>query len=191
MKVVAFNGSPRKNGNTSILLDEVLGALKKENIETEHVHIGGKAIQGCTACMKCKENMDKKCVLPNDQVNEWMEKAFAADGILLGSPTYFSDMTPEMKAFIDRLGYVNLANGNMMRRKIGASVVAVRRGGGVHVFDSMNHLFQISEMIIVSGTYWNLGFGREKGEVKEDHEGIRNMRSLGENMAWLLHKINT
>ena len=122
-------------------------------------------------------------------MNDCIAKAIEADGIILGSPTYFTDVTAEMKAFIDRLGYVSSANGGFLKRKAGAAVMAVRRAGSIHAFDSMNHLFLISGMIVVGATYWNLGMGRNYGEVLNDKEGMRNMQALGENMAWLLKKI--
>lgn len=186
MKVVAFNGSPRKGGNTEQLLRAVFGPLEAAGIETELVQVGGTPLRGCVACMKCRERKDGRCALEGDLLNECVAKMREADGILLGSPTYFTDVSAEMKALIDRAGYVALANGRLLRRKVGAAVVAVRRGGATHAFDTMNHLFLINEMIVPGGTYWNMGYGREKGEVASDAEGLANMKSLGENMAWLL-----
>jgi len=190
MKVVAFNGSPRKDGNTASLIRHVLAELEKEGIETETVHIGGKNVHGCIACMKCSENKDRKCVIDNDIVNDCIEKMIEADGIILASPTYFADLTPELKALIDRAGFVAGANGGLFRRKVGAAVVAVRRAGSIHVFDSINHLFTITQMIIPGSSYWNIGMGRAEGDVEIDEEGIRTMQTLGQNMAWLLKKIN-
>ena len=190
MKVVAFNGSPRKEGNTATLIRHVLDELENEGIETEIVHIGGKSIHGCTACGKCVENKDKKCVIDKDIVNDCIEKILEADGIILASPTYFADLTPELKAFIDRAGFVAGANGELLRHKVGAAVVAVRRAGSIHVFDSINHLFTISQMIIPGSSYWNIGMGLDEGDVGRDDEGIRTMHTLGQNMAWLLKKLN-
>jgi multimeric flavodoxin WrbA len=190
MKVVAFNGSPRKEGNTAALIGHVLSELEKEGIETEMVQIGGKSIHGCTACAKCFENRDKKCVIDKDIVNDCIEKMLEADGIILASPTYFSDLTPELKALIDRAGFVAKANNEMFRRKAGAAVVAVRRAGSIHVFDSINHFFTISQMIIPGSSYWNIGIGLGEGDVENDEEGIRTMENLAQNMAWLLKKIN-
>ncbi len=190
MKVVAFNGSPRKEGNTAALIGHVLSELEKEGIETEMVQIGGKSIHGCTACAKCFENRDKKCVIDKDIVNDCIEKMLEADGIILASPTYFSDLTPELKALIDRAGFVAKANDEMFRRKVGAAVVAVRRAGSIHVFDSINHFFTISQMIIPGSSYWNIGIGLGEGDVENDEEGIRTMENLAQNMAWLLKKIN-
>jgi multimeric flavodoxin WrbA len=189
MKVVAFNGSPRKGGNTEQLLRAVFEPLAAEGIETELVQVGGTDLRGCRACMKCGEKKDGHCVMGGDILNECIDKMRGADGILLGSPTYFTDVSAEMKALIDRAGFVALANGGLFRRKVGAAVVAVRRGGATHAFDTMNHLFLINQMIVPGATYWNMGVGRMPGQVLEDDEGMRNMRVLGENMAWLLKAI--
>jgi multimeric flavodoxin WrbA len=190
MKVVAFNGSPRKDGNTATLIKHVLDELEKEEIKTETVQIGGKSIHGCTACGKCVENKDRKCVMDKDIVNDCIEKILEADGIILASPTYFADLTPELKALIDRVGFVAGANGGLLRHKVGVAVVAVRRAGSIHVFDSINHLFTISQMIIPGSSYWNIGMGLDEGDVERDDEGIRTMHTLGQNMAWLLKKLN-
>ncbi|MFH1061501.1 MAG: flavodoxin family protein [Candidatus Omnitrophota bacterium] len=190
MKVLAINGSPRVQGNTHELIKKVFVSLEAEGIQTEIIQVGGKNIKGCIACYKCFENKDKKCAVKNDICNSVIEKMFEADGLILGSPTYFTDVTAELKALIDRTGFVSGANGGLLRHKVGAAVVAVRRGGGIHAFDTMNHLFQISQMFIVGSTYWNLGFGREKGEVLNDNEGMNNMTNLGQSMAFLLKKLN-
>lgn len=190
MKVVAFNGSPRKDGNTSILIKYVLAELEKEGIETELVNICDKPLRGCRACGKCAETQDKQCIIKNDPMNEYISKMVDADGIILGSPTYFSNVTAEMKALIDRAGYVSKANGEMLRRKVGAPVVAVRRAGAISVFDALNYFFLIGQMIIPGSSYWNIGIGRGVGEVENDAEGIQTMKTLGQNMAWLLKKIS-
>ena len=190
MKVVAFNGSPRKDGNTFRLITAVLGEIEKEGIETELVQIGGKKIRGCIACYKCFENKDQRCAVTKDMLNDCIEKMIAADGIILGSPTYFANMSADLKALIDRSGLVSKANGEMYRRKVGAAVVAVRRAGSVHTFDSINHFFTIGQMIIPGSSYWNMGIGLDKGDVEKDDEGMQTMRTLGQNMAWLLKKIN-
>ena len=190
MKIVAFNGSPRKDGNTATLIKHVLAVLEKEGIETETMQIGGKSIHDCIACGKCVENKDRKCVIDKDIVNDCIEKMLEADGIILASPTYFADLTPELKALIDRTGFVAGANGGLLRHKVGAAVVAVRRAGSIHVFDSINHLFTISQMIIPGSSYWNIGMGLDEGDVERDDEGIRTMHTLGQNMAWLLKKLN-
>ena len=189
MKVTAFNSSPRPDGNTSILLKRVCDVLEREGIETETVQLGGRAVRGCTACYQCFDKKDGRCHLPEDFISGCIEKMKAADGIILGSPTYFADVTTEMKALMDRAGLVVRANGDLMRRKVGAAVVAVRRGGEIHAFDTLNHFFLIGQMIVPGSLYWNMGFGRDKGEVAKDEEGLRTMDCLGENMAWLLKRL--
>ncbi|MEN6348311.1 MAG: flavodoxin family protein [Syntrophomonas sp.] len=190
MKVVGINGSARKDGNTAILIRRVFEELEKEGIETELVQLAGKKLRGCTACMKCRENLDKHCSVKNDYFNQCFDKMLEADGIILGSPTYFSDMTSEMKGLIDRAGYVAKGNGDLLKRKVGAAVSAVRRAGAIHTVDSISHLFFISQMIVPGSSYWNIGIGREKGDVLDDLEGMNTMEVLGQNMAWLLKKIN-
>ena len=190
MKVIAFNGSARKDGNTATLINHVLDELQKEGIETELFQLAGKKIRGCMACYKCFENRDQRCSVKTDVLNGCIEKMLEADGIILGSPTYFADVSTEMKALIDRAGLVAKANGDMFKRKVGAAVVAVRRAGSIHVFDSINHFFLINQMIVPGSSYWNMGFGLEKGEVEEDEEAMGTMKALGENMAWLLKKVH-
>lgn len=190
MKVVAFNGSARKDGNTAILINYVLRELEQEGIETELVQLAGKKIRGCLACYKCFENLDKHCSVTNDVLNECIDKMLSAEGIILGSPTYFADASPEIMALIGRAGMVARANGDIFSRKVGAAVVAVRRAGAIHAFDSINHFFLISQMIVPGSSYWNVGIGRNKGDVESDEEGIRTMQNLGRNMAWLLKKIH-
>ncbi|MGD0450453.1 MAG: flavodoxin family protein [Candidatus Bathyarchaeia archaeon] len=191
MKVVAFNGSARKDGNTAILIRHVLEILEKEGIETELIQLSGKQIHGCMACGTCRKVKNKECKIVNDDVNLYIQKMAEADGIILGSPTYFSMMSPEMKALIDRAGFVARSNNNMFKQKIGAAVVAVRRAGGIPTFDAINHFFLINQMIIPGSSYWNVGIGLNKGDVEKDDEGIKTMEDLGRNMAWLLKKINS
>ena len=190
MNVVAFNGSPRAKGNTAILLNLVLGELNSEGIETELVSLARKTFPGCRACFKCFETKDGRCAVTGDIVNDCIAKMRAADGILLGSPTYFSDVSAGMKALIERAGMTARANPEILRRKVGASVVAVRRAGAVHAFNSLNLFFLIGEVIVVGSSYWNIGVGREPGEVEKDAEGIATMKILGRNMAWLLKRIH-
>jgi multimeric flavodoxin WrbA len=189
IKVVAFNGSPRKNGNTSILIHTVFDVLDKHGIETELVQVGNKTVHGCTACGKCREITDRKCHIKNDLLNECIGKMIEADGIILGSPVYFADITPEMKALIDVSGYVSRGNGHLLARKVGAGIVAVRRAGELHALNSMNNFFLINQMIIPGSSYWNLAIGGGIGDVLNDSEGIQTMKKLGENIAWLLKKI--
>jgi multimeric flavodoxin WrbA len=189
MKVVAFNGSPKRDGNTVRLLRYALAELEDAGIETELVQVGGKPLRGCIACMKCFERRNGRCANETDEMNEFIEAMAGADGILIGSPTYYADITSETKALIDRAGFVAGANGGVLRRKLGAAVVVNRRAGAIHAFDSINHLFLISEMIVVGSSYWNIGIGLAPGDVDADAEGIRIMQTLGRNMAWALKRL--
>jgi multimeric flavodoxin WrbA len=191
MKVVAFNGSPRKKGNTAMLINTVFEKLQKEEIETEFLQLGGKDIRGCIGCMKCFETQDNKCVSRKDDIlNDYFQKMISADGIIIGSPTYFSNVSTEVKALIDRAGLLSIANGYSLKRKVGAAVVAVRRAGATDVFDAINKFFFINQVIVPGSVYWNLGIGLNKEEVKNDDEGMNTMKVLGENMAWLLQRIS-
>ena len=190
MKVVAVNGSTRKDGNTALLIRRVFEELEREGIETELVQLAGKTIKGCIACYKCQKTKDRRCAVEDDDFNECFAKIAGADGIILASPTYYADVTASVKGLMERAGTVSRVNGNLLRRKVGAAVVAVRRGGAIHAFDTLNHFFFIKEMIVPGASYWNLGIGREPGEVRKDEEGLATMRVLGENMAWLLKKLN-
>jgi multimeric flavodoxin WrbA len=189
MKVIAFNGSPRKNGNTHLLIQKVFDVLNGEGIQTESVQIGDKALRGCIACMRCMENRNKKCACSDDALNEYIQKMIGAEGILLASPVYFGTLTAGMKALIERAGFVSRANGNLFKRKVGAAVMAVRRAGAIMAYSEMNLFFGINEMIIPSSSYWNLAIGRNPGEVLNDEEGLKTMETLGENMAWLMKKL--
>lgn len=189
-KVIAFNGSARKHGNTAMLIDTVLRELISEGIETEVYDLAGKPIKGCIACYQCFKNKDRRCAVEDDVLNECIARMIEADGILLGSPTYFADVSAAMKALIERSGMVSRANDDMLRRKVGAGIVAARRAGAAHVFSSLNYFFLISQMIVPGSSYWNIGIGREPGEVKNDSEGLQTMKTLGQNIAWLLKKIH-
>ena len=185
MYALGINGSPRKGGNTELLLQTVLDVLKAAGWETGLEQVGGTPIRGCIACSKCFKNKDGQCVQKKDNFNDIFSKMLEADAIILGSPTYFAALSADLKALVERAGFVAMANDRALSGKIGAAVVAVRRGGSIHAFDSINHLFQISRMIIPGSTYWNMGFGLKQGEVQEDQEGLANMRHLGQSIAWL------
>lgn len=189
MKVVAFSGSARKDGNTAMLVRKVFEPLEREGIDTELVQLAGQKVHGCTACLKCADARTGNCEGVRDFVNECIDKMLAADGIIIASPTYFADVTTETKALIDRAGYATRQGGNLLAKKVGAAVVAVRRAGALHVFDSINHFFLINEMVVPGSSYWNVGIGRGVGEVEDDAEGMRTMERLGENMAWLLKRL--
>jgi multimeric flavodoxin WrbA len=189
IKVLAFNGSPRKEGNTAILLNLVLDEIRQEGIATELIQLSGETISGCQACYKCRENLDRRCAITKDNLNVYLSKMIEAQGILLGSPTYISDMTANLKALIERSTIVSRSNGDLFKRKVGAAVVSVRRAGSNHVLSSINYFFLINQMIIPGSSYWNMAIGRNPGEVRDDQEGIQTMKTLGQNMAWLLKKI--
>jgi multimeric flavodoxin WrbA len=191
MKVVALNGSARKDGNTAMLIQVVFEELKKEGIETELIQMAGKNIQGCLACYKCFKNKDRRCSVDKDILNDIMARMEKAEGILLGSPTYFSDVTSGMRAFIERCGFVARANDYMFKGKVGAAVVAVRRAGSIQAFTSMNLFLHYMQMFMPGSSYWNIGIGRDPGDVMKDEEGIQTMKTLGQNMGWLLKKLHS
>ena len=191
MRVIAFNGSARKDGNTAILIRQVFAELNREGIETELVQLAGKTIAGCIGCGVCGVNKVKRCAIKTDAANKCIEKMLAADGIILASPVYFADITANVKALMERAGMVGKRNDHMFRRKVGAAVVAVRRGGAMHAFDSLNHFFFIEQMIVPGSSYWNIGIGLQPGDVNQDEEGLGTMKDLGENMAWLLKKVHS
>lgn len=191
MKVVAFNGSARKDGNTALLVRKVFAELEAEGIATELVQLYNKNLRGCNACLKCAETQDSTCPgQKDDGVNACIEKMVAADGIIIASPTYYANCTANTQALLERAGYATRKSGNPLARKVGAAVVAVRRGGAIHAFDSINHWFQINEMLVIGSSYWNMGIGLGKGDVEQDDEGMETMVALGRNMAWALKKLN-
>ncbi len=185
MFALAINASPRKNSNTGILIDHVLQPLKDAGWDTETVRIGAKPMSGCIACMQCLKQKNNRCAVTKDAFNDIYARMMEADAIILGTPTYFTDVTAELKGLIDRAGYVALVNGRKLSGKIGAAVVAVRRGGATHAFDSINHLFLMSNMIVPGSRYWNMGYGLKEEEVLNDKEGLGNMTNLGEMIAWV------
>ncbi len=189
MKVVALNGSARKDGNTAILINLVFDELKKEGIETELIQLAGNPIAGCVACYKCFKNKNRRCSVDKDMLNDIIEKMLKAEGIILGSPTYFSDVSSGMRAFIERCGFVARANDYMFKYKVGAGVVAVRRAGAIPAFNSMMLFLHYMQMMIPGSSYWNIAIGRDPGEVLKDEEGVQTMKTLGQNMAWLLKKV--
>ena len=186
MKALAINGSPRKGGNTEILLRKVLEPLAAAGHKTDFMQVGGTRIRGCTACGACGRLKNKRCVIEDDIFNLAFAKMLDADAIVIGSPVYFADVTAETKALIDRAGRVARTNGGLLGRKIGAAAVAARRGGAIHAVDAINHLFLANQMVVPGSTYWNFGLGRDPGDVLADEEGLANMKDLGEQIAWLL-----
>jgi multimeric flavodoxin WrbA len=186
MKVVAINGSPKEHGNTFTAIRAVCEPLEAEGIECEIIHIGHKPVRGCIGCGQCGKNKNEKCVLPGDDVNDWIQKIKEADGLILGSPVYFSAMTGTMKCFLDRAFYVSGSNGGLFRHKVGASVVADRRAGAIPTYNQLNNYINYAEMFMPSSNYWNVAYGTLPGDVSKDIEGMQIMRVLGRNMAWLL-----
>lgn len=189
MKVVAFNGSPKKEGNTYQALKLVCEQLEAKGIETEIVNVGLKNVKACTACGHCFKTKNEECIIKNDDANLWIQKMKEADGILLGSPVHYASLSASMKSFLDRAFYVSGANGNLFRHKVGASVVAVRRSGGIPTFNELNNYLTYSEMMIPTSNYWNVIHGTTPGEALQDEEGMQIMRVLGKNMAYLMQLV--
>ena len=188
MKVFGINGSPRERGNTYHMLNNVLSVCKKNGFTTEIYQAGGRIVHGCKACGACGTH--KGQCITDDWVNEVYQKMKEADAIILGSPTYFSDLTPETKAVIDRCGFIARRDGNAFARKVGAAVSAVRRAGGIHTLDSIQHFFLISDMIVPGSSYWNMSLSLNLDDYAKDEEGMATMERLGENIVWLLNKIH-
>jgi multimeric flavodoxin WrbA len=186
MKVIAINGSPKKEGNTYHALKMVGEEILKAGIDFEILHIGNKMIHGCIACGNCALNKNEKCSIETDELNTWIQVIKKADGILLGAPVYYSGIAGTMKCFLDRLFYVSSSNGQLFRHKVGAAVAAVRRSGGSSTFDSLNHYLMYSEMILATSNYWNIIHGAKPGEAEQDTEGKQILRILGKNVAWIL-----
>ncbi|HUN54850.1 MAG TPA: flavodoxin family protein [Smithella sp.] len=186
MKVIGFNGSPRKDGNTSALMGYLFREIEKEGVKTEIIQLAAKKIHGCIACYKCFENQDKQCAVKNDAANDYIKKMISAQGIVLASPSYFQDVTAEMKALIDRAGFVGLANGKIYKNKVGASLSCFRRTGGMHTVETMNHFFFGNELIIAGRS---LSVARDKGDMEKDLEGLESARALGKKIAWMLKKL--
>ena len=187
LSVVAFNGSPRKGGNTSKLIQTVFSVLEAEGIGTEEIQIGGHRVRGCVACNQCHKQNLGHCVFDDDPMNEWIEAMKRADAVILASPTYFANVTSEMKALIDRGGFSCMGR---LARKVGAPVVVARRGGAMQVYNTLMAFFGISQMVVPGSSYWNMGYGLMPGDVEKDDEATETMKNLGANMAWLLKKIH-
>ncbi len=185
MKVLAINGSPRVGGNTETLLRKAMEPIAAAGHGTELVQLGGRPIRGCTACGACARRKDRQCIMDDDSFNLTFAKMIDAHAILIGSPSYFGNVTAEIAALISRAGYVSMANGGLLKRKIGAAVVAQRRGGAVHVLDSIHHLFLVNQMIIPGSTYWTFGAGTVPLDVLDDAEGLNTLVHLGDQIAWL------
>jgi multimeric flavodoxin WrbA len=188
MRVLGINGSPHRNGNTSVMLGWVLEELETEGVETEVFDLAGKPLAGCIDCRRCFKNKDRKCGVTSDALNDVIDRILVADGVVIGSPTYFCNVSASVKALIERVGFVNIANDEMLKRKVGAAVVVARRGGAIDTFTAVNHLFLHAQMIVPGSSYWNMGYGGRDQEVRSDAEAERTMRTLGQNIAWVLRK---
>jgi multimeric flavodoxin WrbA len=180
MKVIAFNGSPHKDGTVYAGIRTMGEELEKEGIELELVHVGGKAIRGCVDCGKCRTL--GKCVFDDDTVNECRGKVNDADGIILGSPVYYGGVAGAFKSFLDRLFFP----GTKLQYKAGATVVSLRRSGGIAVFHQLNNYLNLAQVIITPSIYWDVIHGNNARELFQDEEGLHIMRTTGRNMAWLL-----
>lgn len=184
MKVLMINGSPHEHGCTYTALKEVAGALEKRGISSDILHIGTKPIAGCIACRSCANT--GKCVFNGDKVNETLEKLDEYGAVVIGSPVYYAGPAGQLTAFLDRLFY---SSRGRFENKLGAAVVSCRRGGASATFDRLNKYFTICNMHIVGSQYWNQVHGNTPEEVLQDEEGLQTMRTLGENMGWLLQCI--
>lgn len=188
MKVVAINGSARKNGNTAILLTTILKELERNNIKTEMIQLFDKKINPCKACFACAEK--KECSFSDDDLNAVIMKMKEADGIIIGSPTYSANVSSKIQALLERSAVIADMNPGLFSRKVGISVAVNRRAGALHTIDTINHFFLNHEMFVVGSTYWNIGYGKLSGDVNNDNEAITTMKNLGENITYLLKKIN-
>jgi len=189
MKVFAINGSPHKTGNTYSALNVIAEQLDIEGIDTDIITIGHKSIQGCTACNACMKNKNERCII-DDDVNALIQNMKMADGIILGSPVHYADVSAALKAALDRAFYVAGANQGLFRHKVGAAIVAVRRTGGMPAVNTLYNYLQYSEMFLPTANYWNVVHGAKPGEVLLDAEGIQTARILGKNMAWLMKAVH-
>jgi len=189
MKLLSVNGSPRKGGNTSIMLKRVWKPLAEAGVEIDELYLEGMDLKPCGACGVCAQEKDGKCYGRDDDGNEIIERSRAADVIVLGSPVYFGSLTGQIKAYMDRVGYVSYVTDKFLNRKIGAAVVPARRAGKLFTFAELNMWFLINGMIIPGSSYWNVGTGRLEGEVEQDAEAMKTLDNLAENILWLLKRI--
>jgi multimeric flavodoxin WrbA len=190
MKILAINGSPRRSGNTAYIIKVLLKELANLNFEVEIYDLAGSNINGCMACYKCFAQKNGKCAITNDPVNLCIEKIKESDALILGSPTYFANVTSEMKAFIDRVGMVSRANNSLFKRKVGVGLVAMRKSGGTQAFNLMNDFFLSNQMIVPGADYANVVCGGQPGSVESDREGLENLKTLAGNVNWLLKAMN-
>jgi multimeric flavodoxin WrbA len=186
---LGISGSPRREGNTEILLNSALEVLQGEGLQTDFLSLADRPIKPCVACRGCFASDTIRCVQEDPAFAGVLDRVGAADGILIGSPVYFGSATPQIMALLDRVGYVARKHPQLLRRKVGAAIVVARRAGQNFTFAQLNYFFLISEMIVPGSTYWNVAFGREKGEVRNDAEGLDTVKNLAQNMAWLMKRL--
>lgn len=189
MKVIAFNGSPRADGNTKASLDIMGEVFKEQGIDLEIIHIGNRKIRGCIGCMWCVKAQNERCVIDDDVTNDYIQRMKEADGIILSSPVYYAGVAGTMKSFLDRAFFVIGVNGNFLRHKVGTSLAAVRRSGGIPTIDGLDRYINYSEMFVPTSNYWNVAHGLKPGEMTEDGEGVQIIRVLAKNMAWLMKAV--
>lgn len=189
MRVLGVSGSPRPGGNTDTLVKRALAILEQQGIETDFLSLADRPVKPCMACGGCMRSGEIRCVQEDPAFEGVLDRFTAAQGVLVGSPVYFGSATPQTMALLDRVGYVARKHPELLRRKVGAAIVVARRAGQNFTFAQLNYFFLIAEMIVPGSTYWNVAFGREKGEVEKDEEGLRTVDTLAANMAWLLKKL--
>ena len=189
MKAVCICGSPRKNGNTELLLSRCASRLEQGGVSAKIITLSGKTIKGCIACGLCRERQDGTCAIKNDDFHEVFEAMREADIIVVGSPVFFGSAAPEMMALLDRAGYVSRSNGNYFSRKIGGPITVARRAGQNFTYAQLLFWFTINDMIVAGSSYWNIAFGREAGEVENDEEGLKTVERFAENLVWLADKL--
>ncbi len=189
VRVLAVNGSPREKGNTCLMLQRVCEQLSAAGMEIDWAYLHGAGMAPCAACMICSEIKDGRCHGEDDAANELIDRTRKADVILLGSPVYFGSVTGHIKAYMDRVGFVSKTGDNFLRRKIGAAVVPARRAGQLFTFAELNMWFLINGMIVPGSSYWNVGVGREEGEILKDGEALATLDELGKNIVWLAKRV--
>ena len=190
MKILGISGSPRRDGNTDTAVKLALDCLAKEGFETEFVSVADHPVKPCIACGGCKKAQNRQCVMKDPAFDGMVEKFVESDGIIVASPVYFGSATPQIMSVLDRVGYVSRANGNLLRRKVGAAIAVGRRAGMNFTFAQLNFFFLLAEMIVPGSTYWNVSLARDKGDFPEDAEGVATVENLAANMAWTLEKLS-
>ena len=189
MRAIGICGSPRRAGNTEILLREALSVLEAEEIETEAIYLRDYTINGCRHCGLCRTKKDRLCHGYEDDLNPILEKILGSEGLLVATPVYFSSATPETMAVLNRVGYVSRGCGKLLRRKVGGPIAVAHRAGQNFTIAQLSLFFWINEIIQPGASYWPVAFGYEPGDVKQDSEGLETVRDFARNMAWLMKKL--